>query len=249
MKWLHMIPGIVELQLGQSSGQAQAVGGPSDAVMFRDYLADLDRGDDAVGFTETHRRMHVLKRACDEQGYQLHTDPSSDVALAVRDEHKIVAAGLEPGNAASPGHTARPVLWVTFEPKGTYELVTVHEAHWLTRKRAQPGDRIELTQAMAETVATHAHGRRLGFWMGDTNTLDTDSDRDPMAARGLVSCWDELGRYPDTHPGGPDAPIDVVGKWDLDGRARCVRAHTWHQLHTDHLSVSAWYRIRGVKAR
>lgn len=243
------------LQLEQASSDFRL----TDAQAFSDYLADLDHEADVVGFTEVHTRHRLLHAACDEQGYQLHMPPSGkgDVALAVRNVHRIVAAGAvpsipgaRPSVAHGVGHTARPILWVTFQPHGTTENVTVHEAHWVTKRADTGGQQLQLTQDMAAVVASHSGGARLGFWMGDTNSPDrpravTAVDRALMKGD-LTSCWDELGRYPNTHGGNT---LDVVGSYDPDRRVTCLRARRWHKLDSDHIAVSAWYQIRRPQLR
>jgi hypothetical protein len=62
----------------------------------------------------------------------------------------------------------------------------------------------------------------------------------------LTSCWDELGRYPDT---AGRLTLDVVGSFDPDSRVSCLRARRWHKLASDHVAVSAWYQVRHAKAR
>lgn len=90
----------------------------------------------------------------------------------------------------------------------------------------------------------HGQGRRLAFWAGDTNNPDrpsATSEVDRALRKGdLTSCWDELGRYPDTHG---RTTLDVVGSYDPDRRATCLRARVWPDLHSDHAPLTAWYSV------
>lgn len=237
------------LQLEQASSDTFM----SAAAAFADFTADLSHGAAAVGFTEVHKPDHrqALARACGDADYRLVGPASGEVALAVSKAHRLVDTGVVPSLPAAPttprhgvGHTARPILWATFIPAGTTEHVTVHVAHWVTRRADTGGQQLELTQDMAQAVRDHARGARLGFWLGDTNNPDrphdvTDVDR-ALRKGELTSCWDELGRYPATHGA---STLDVVGSYDPDGRVTCLRARRWHQLHSDHIAVSAWYAI------
>lgn len=237
------------LQLGQASGRFSL----SPGQAFHDYLADLSHGDDAVGFTEVPQHRDELRAACREQGYLpvFAAKGHGDTAIALREPHRILAHGLQDslrGEKGKGGHTPRPIQWLAFKPASTVETVTLHVAHWLTRKSDDGGQRTQLTDDMAASVKGHSVGARLGFWMGDTNNPDQAeqvSAVDRHLDRGeLTSCWDELGRYPDTHG---HNTIDVVGSYDPDKRVHCLRARTWHRLASDHIALSAWYHIDRVR--
>lgn len=223
-----------------------------DAQAREDFREALTRGADAVGFTEINKRAHLLREACDAKGYVLVA--AGDVGLAVRSIHRLTDHGVitsvpgQPGPASEGGHTERPILWASFIPFGTGELVTAHVAHWVTHAADTGHQQLAMTRDMADAVAEHSKGHRLGFWLGDTNNPDRatiNTDVDKALRRGdLTSCWDELGRYPDTHGA---STLDVVGSYDPDRRATCVRARVWPSAHSDHLAVSAWYSVSGVR--
>lgn len=242
----------VTLQLEQASSAFTL----TNAHALGDFLQDLDHSADVVSFTEVAEHHQQLADACDRKGYRLVLPTEGDCAVAVRSLHTVTNSGTVPsvpgrrGPASEGGHGPRPVLWATFVPFGTREHVTVHSAHWVTRKADVGHQQLQLTEDLADAVRDHSRGPRLGFWLGDTNNPDrgfdiTEVDR-ALRKGELTSCWDELGRYPDTHEG---QTIDVVGSYDPDTRVSCLRARRWHKLNSDHLAVSAWYTIQRVRAR
>lgn len=235
--------------------QASSAHSLTDAQALEDIAFDLGREADCVTFTEVQHRHDMLRQACHLKGYQLVLPAHGDVAVAVRSIHRVTDHGELASIPAvghgegKPAHTARPILWVRFVLFGTREQVTVSTAHWVT-KRADVGHQQQLlSTAMAAAVRASASGSRLGFWTGDTNDNDGPRTVSPSAkalAKGeLTSCWDELGRYPDSHG---NALLDIIGSYDPDRRVSCIRARVWPQLHSDHRPVSAWYRISPVKA-
>lgn len=237
-------PATLHLQLAASAFTLR------DDQAAADFRSALGRRADVVGFTEVHERADVLGDECRRAGYDLMRAKDGDVALAVKRVHQVSDAGqvksipAAGGPASQGGHSARPVLWVTFTPLGTREEVSVEIAHWPTKAADTGGQQVKLTDDMAEVVASHSRRSDLGFWMGDVNNPDrprdvTGVDR-AMAKGDLTSCWDELGRWPDTHG---HSTLDVVGSYDPDRRVHCLRARRWPSGHSDHRAVSAWYLI------
>lgn len=228
----------------------------TDRQAASDISFALGRTPDVACFTEVQERHAQLKVACRAMGYQLVLPSRGDVAIAVRSIHTVTDHSEVAGTPAvghgtgHPAHTARPILSATMLPWGTSERVTVSTAHWVTKRADTGHQQLELAQDMATTVALSAAGHRLGFWAGDTNNNDRPHDItavDRALAKGeLTSCWDELGRWPATHGA---ATLDVIGSYDPDRRVTCLRARVWPQLESDHRPVSAWYRIRPVRAQ
>lgn len=217
-----------------------------------DFMSVLSHAPDAVGFTEATRFHDELWHACRRTGHQLVLPTHGDTAIAVWEGHEITGHGYETVNPASahPLHTERGVQWVTFDAAHSHERITACAAHWLTQRADTPNQkqRLAMTEAMGDVVARAAKGHRLGFWMGDTNNPDRSSavslvDK-ALRKADLTSCWDELGRYPDTHG---DHTLDVVGSYDPDRRATCLRARRWPQLHSDHRPISAVYHLSPVR--
>jgi len=233
------------LELGQASQRFTVDKGQA----LLDFHFLLSKGPDVVGFTEALQFYAQLRRACAERDYQLLLPPAGDTAIAVHPSHHVQAHRFEKVNDPGPHHGARGVHLVEFTtPDG--ERVTFAEAHWLTRRSDDGHQRLAMTKAMADVMTEAARGSRLGFWAGDTNNPDrpsATSEVDLALRKGnLTSCWDELGRYPDTHG---DSTLDVVGSYDPDRRVSCLRARVWPQLHSDHRPLSAWYSIRPMQGR
>jgi hypothetical protein len=236
------------LQLGQSSLKE----GHPLADVYADALANLSHGDDARGFTEAARYHSVLRRACKDKGYQLVLPPGGDTAVALRLEHELVGSHWRSVLPSShkPLHGPRGIQVVEFIPQGTSERVTFCELHNV-RAVVSGHQQLAMLQELGDVIAAAAAGSRLGFWAGDMNH---DDRRKPYSTydtalrrQDLTSCWDELGRWPATHfPQG--TTLDWVGSFDPDRRVRCLRARTWHQLHSDHSALSAFYAISPVRA-
>jgi hypothetical protein len=236
------------LQLGQSSLKE----GHALADIYADTLANLSHGDDVRGFTEAARYRSVLRRACKDRGYQLVLPPEGDTAIALRGDHELLANGWQPVVASShkPLHGPRGIHVATFRPAGTRERISVCELHNV-RAVVSGAQQLAMVRELGEAVAAAGRGSRLAFYMGDMNHDDRRKDYSPydrhLRKLDLTSCWDELGRWPATHEHG--TTIDVVGSYDPDNRVTCLRARTWHQLHSDHSALSAFYRIAPVRHR
>lgn len=207
----------------------------------------LARGLDAVAFTEAPVFHLLLASMAKSHGYTLLLPREGDTAVMVRADHHIVRGDYRPVVAAArhPTHGPRGIQVAELVHAGSGDHITVCAAHWLTHRADQGGQRLRMTAAMASEVAAAARGSRLAFWLGDTNTQDTDHNTDPVSqaldAGRLTSCWDELGRYPATHG---DHTIDVVGSYDLDGRVACTRATSWDTSGSDHRPIAAWYLVQ-----
>lgn len=216
---------------------------------LHDFHQLLSRAPDVIGFTEAVQFHDQLEDACRERDYQLRLPPMGDTAIAVHPAHHVTGHRFEKVNDGAPNHGPRGVQLVEFEtPAG--DRITVAEAHWLTRRSDTGGQRLAMTEAMGQVIEEAARGSRLGFWMGDTNNPDRPTavsqvDR-ALRMADLTSCWDELGRYPDTHG---NTTLDVVGSYDPDRRVSCLRARVFPQLHSDHRPLSAWYSIRPLGDR
>lgn len=219
----------------------------------------LSRESDFVGFTEAppggNVRPVLLEVALDF-GYRLHRGPG-DTCIAVQRDWKVVDSGSElvverkPGPARLGGHGPRFIDFVTAERDG--EIVSVHEAHWLTgytRSNERKAQHVEMTQAMIRNVRAHAPGRALSFFMGDININERlDQGKDPLRPHaqftkaGLQTIWDELQTYtPGTH--GTGNPIDIIGKTVLDARVTGRKVKVWPKGHSDHRAMSAFYEVR-----
>lgn len=201
-----------------------------------------------VGFTELDATLRrLVADRCAETGYLLHR--ASTVGLALHPKltplelgHVDVLDGLR---AARGGHSPRPILYATCRtPKGN--VISVHEAHWVTdapteRREAK---RRALSQAMADQVRLHSKGRRISFWMGDTNEDEGRPEHEvqrPLTRGGLVSIYDALGTHPTTH--GRTDTIDVVGHFDRDGRVVPRRVTVGDRRHSDHRQVDGRYTL------
>lgn len=228
----------MRLHIQQASLQAEAP--VPERVAGLDTI--LARGADVVGFTEATAIHPELATACRRHNYRPIFPTRGDVAMAVRRPHRV----MHSGTIAVTEHGPRVLLTAVVAMDG--ELVSFTEAHWITR-RTDPHDkrRMLLTGKLGTTVAASARGSRLGFWLGDTNDDDTAADASPiqaeLAAHRLTSVWDELGRYPVTHPPSGKT-MDVIGSYDPDRRVSALRARTYPRLHSDHLQLSAWYSVQ-----
>jgi hypothetical protein len=233
----------LQLQLGQAS---QRYSVPGDLAL-EDFLKLLGHGWDAVGFTEATRFHGELHEACRGRNYWLFLPPEGDTAIAVHRDHQVLDHGYVHVNDAShrPLHSPRGVQVLTFMPDSSSELVTFAEAHWLTERSDNGHQRLAMTQAMASVMREAGRGSRLAFWAGDTNNPDrpsATSDVDLALRRGeLTSCWDELGRYPDTHG---SHTLDLVGSFDPDRRVSCTGARVYARLHSDHRPLRVTYAVR-----
>lgn len=233
----------LQLRLAQASQRFSVE--PADALA--DFRRILSKGMDAVGFTEASNFHPQLLRAAKEKHYHLVLPPDGDTAIAVHGDHEVTGHDFHavvPGVAGS--HRLRGIQAVAFTPRDTQERVTFAEAHWLTHRSDDGGQRLAITREMADVMREAAGGSRLGFWAGDTNNPDRPSATSPvdLALRKgeLTSCWDELGRYPATF--GEHHTLDVVGSYDPDGRVSCTGARVWANLHSDHRPLSATYHVR-----
>lgn len=203
---------------------------------------------DAIGFTELGGSDVLVKQQAAVAGYRVLT--MSSIGIAVHRQLEVLEVsrtevlegqgGLKHGNYAPRG-----VLAVTVRTLGG-NIVTVHEQHWITdaptARRA--GKRREQSLAMVEQVEMHSRGGRVSFWMGDDNEDEGRREAEvqkPLTRAGLISIWDDLNWYPDTH--GPKT-IDVIGRYRKDRRVKARRAHVYPRRFSDHKLVEAVYSIK-----
>lgn len=204
---------------------------------------------DAVGFTELKgNALQAVQERCKEKDWLLVRKGTVGVALSPRNtllERNVVdvlSGFRSPSGKGS--YAARQIVEVTFRTPGGL-IVTVHEAHWITDA---PSDRREdkrrdQSERMAERVVLHSKGRRLSFWMGDTNEDEAKREGEvqrPLTRAGLVSIYDDLDRYPNTHG---RKTIDVIGRCKEDRRVKAKNLRVGGKRHSDHRRVDAVYEV------
>lgn len=231
------------------------------------HTADIEklfaRGADWITGTEagagSGNMTAELERVALATGYRFHRHDSTWIAVR-RDLGKLVSKGFVPVLKGSheikdvSGHYGpRGIPWIKIDIPGT-GIVTLGVSHYLTKGRTRsqtpPGpnnhfDLNEKYQAAVEKWATeHGAGTALVFWGADTNQIDRITD----VAPGLVTCWDELKKWPNTGHGN----IDVIARGAGDTRSKFVRARVLDDsalfMNTDHFVLEAWVDIVNLPA-
>lgn len=211
----------------------------------------------AIGGSEDNQNLPNLKREAHLHGFRFHHSTRQDTWQAV---HKgfgfsrarfieVVPAVHRP--AAQGGHGARGLFLVTIKPVdksyGPAILVaTTHFVLWADRDGPHGNQMID--RKAGQVFHTQARGKHLGFMMGDLNTDDQHSNGFNIAP--LHTCWDDLGKYPPTHPdpNGNGPTLDVVARYDLDRRVSLANAQAVPELHlhSDHTTITAAYDVRAL---
>lgn len=141
-------------------------------------------------------------------------------------------------------HPQMGVLRATFKD---LELgwITLLGSHYQTtrQEKANPGGNKLLTEEITRQAIKYGAATRKVFYFGDQNS--DDKVVDTFKGGPLTSCWDELGKYPDTHD---TRTIDVIATHDKDTRVKClsarVLADTQFPLFSDHNLIEAEYEVR-----
>lgn len=220
-----------------------------------DYDAVLSRGYEWVTGTEALQQdaKSALREAAKKHGYRVWIPAGQDSWIAV--SRKIIkgkwstfySGHIIPGKAGR--NAAKGVVTVTFKH---VELgwITVGASHYMTKGRVKDKRPLfrtytalnrKLARAISKRLHKQAKGGRKSFYGGDQNMVD--SYEDTFFGGPIVSCWDELNKYPNTGHGN----IDVIARAKRDGKVRCVGAKAFTDkqvfLHTDHYLIEATYEV------
>jgi hypothetical protein len=218
-----------------------------DDQRVHDLHDTFQRGGLGIHFTEASGDdiRHAIKACCRLYGYEF-VSGEGDSCFAVRDDAEVVEHGATVAvDAKRPQHGERAISWVHLTYRD--EDIWMHGGHWLTGYRKNDY-RLRMHKQMTATLVSemneHGRGRDVAFGLGDTNVDDrTDNDAydDLLAEGGVVSVWDFLRNYPDTHD---KRTIDVIFFRDLDARVRLVRARRYDgRRYKDHPDVGAVFEI------
>lgn len=209
---------------------------------------------DVICFTETVRGNRVfdpVRRQAKKNGWPFQRDIRGDVRLAANPKNEVLESNyvhvLDPqGGLRKGNYSARGIAELTLRTK-LKNIATVHGAHWITEggraNDVRAARRRLQSEMMVERVQLHGKGRRLSFWMGDTNEDEGRREGEvqrPLTLGGLTSIYDDLGKYPNTHG---NSTIDVIGAYKRDGRVHPVGVRTFGNRGSDHLMVMGVYEI------
>lgn len=164
---------------------------------------------------------------------------------------------LDP-RAERPGaYSARGVAGSKVQTKAG-NIVTVLTEHLNTAFKVdnKPGPESQREVRIMDQVDTiirlaieGGHKQEVVFVTGDVNLGDQrgpGQDPDDVYSKfyraGLVTCWDDAGKYPDTHGKG-GKPIDLIARYYNDTRVQFVKAEVGPLRHSDHQKITAEYSI------
>lgn len=203
-----------------------------------------------VGADDDWQALRVVAR---KNGYRVKRYKSNWIAVqkrlikpgSLRWGHETV---IPKEQVAGAGHDTN-MLWATFTHTAPgVGRVSVVASHYPTKGVPGGGSTgvnvrwtKKIAQAIAGKMAELGKGKALAFYGGDQNIADRLHDT--FFGAPVTTCWDALGKYPNTGHGN----IDVIASLKADKRVSCVSARTYNDkqlfLYGDHFLVEAAYRI------
>lgn len=209
--------------------------------------------------TKDKASAFFLRKYAPKHGYYFFMQPENDSWILIKMDvvdwinnikdqfyRRIIPASRDHGN--------RGVLSKTFK-NNRIGTVTVSAGHYLTRgnpyakiparRERVPGNR-KLAGRIGRRLMFMARGKRLSFFGADTNIAGSPSVTDQTLIPGMITCWEEVGRWPGTGYGN----IDIIARAKKDKRVKCVSARVYRDkalfLHTDHFLVEAEYEVVNI---
>lgn len=202
-------------------------------------------GSNVVTWTEAgdNNDLYALVQEVGEKyGYDVWAHPNGDGVAVHRKFGKILEKGYDPGAPAIKGNP-RGIAWVTVQVGK--ETMTFGSVHYFALSRVKnyrrwrAGNK-KIAAAAGSFVERAGEGRKLVFLNGDFNMDDRKVD--VFFGGPLLTCWDELDKYPGTHG---KRTIDAVASFVKDVRVECISAKTIIiDDFLDHKTVLAKYRIK-----
>jgi len=214
-----------------------------------DWVTGTEAGDDAD--------YRIVRQAARKHGYKIHRMRGNWVAV-----HKsLVKFGTyrrgravveEKEDFIGKGHD-RSLVWATFVhvTPGVGKL-SVIGSHYPTKGRPDAKNPIgrrnlsttrKMGREISKLMLELGDGAALAFYGGDQNMVDKNNDT--FAAGPVISCWDELEKWPLTAPFGN---YDLIARLVKDRRVKCLRARAYNDkdmfFHTDHFLIEAKYEIK-----
>jgi hypothetical protein len=179
-------------------------------------------------------------------GFAINAHQTGEWTAVNRKLATVVVKGFAgPFIPGTPTHTPRGIAWSTARLKaGDVGDITVGVSHFLTDKTEDRTGQSNtpLLEGIAAWGQRMGKGRALVLFNADVNA--DDKPNDVFGGKPFTTCWDELGKWPDTHG---RRTIDVSASYDRDGRvaAKSARVLTDSDIHlfTDHFMIEAVYAV------
>lgn len=251
---------LVQLLLAQCSQKFTL----SQKARAADLRLALTHAPHFIGFTELgdNDDLATTRRVLEAEGYRFYGDITWSCGVGVREDVVHVDAGYRAvhGPAArvqgKGGYRARGIIWARGMVDGREDLDTwfgeFHSVTWAGGTPDRVANRAAMARAVAEELTANGLGPRLAFAAGDTNEADEEGAYRPQAKTlheaGLVTCWDELGKYPSTSDGGRRA-IDWLIRRQGDTRTRFTGVKVVNQPHVDHHLILGTVEVRPLKPK
>lgn len=240
-------PSAKEVQIHFVHGSLQATDTPAQIKASIEPL--LKRGAHFVSFTEvTGAPVQILKDLCKTHGYHVYIGKYQEAVAVKFSSAKSIQEGQGPVlvKGIAKRWPNRAFVWQTVE-HAVLKRMTLMAAH-----------------ALPKDYNAQEHGLNTGYWTriagwlvnktkyglvwmaADTNVDDaTDhkslkSSTNPLKAKNIISCWDELGAWPDTHD---NRTIDVIYRVK-NPRVRLITARRLAKSSSDHIAIEAIYAVK-----
>lgn len=199
-----------------------------------------------------------LAREAQAHGYRFHRRHGTWLAVdrklgaeVTRGYVKVIGSHAEENDPNPGNYDPRGIVWLKVK---SLELgvITFGVSHFLTKGRrpedTKPGPanhyrlNNKLAAAVGKWAARHGRGKALAVWGADTNRLDSAVDVFAGLAP-MTTAWDDLDKHPNTGHGN----IDVIARYDHDGRLSFTKARSLpdsaYPLATDHYLTEAQVKI------
>lgn len=195
------------------------------------------RGAHVIGLTESRMGlapMQEARRVAEGYGYTWFnsvSDGSRQVALLLKNWLEVLGqSDVVVGGDHRVGVTFR------FHKS----VVTVYQMHW-TKANHENG--LSQTHSLIEAMTASSAGKRLSFYMGDSNPTDPQRMMGSQPGQllkqsGMPTVWQELNQFP-AHLG-----VNMIGRNLADTRVKAVSADLYPPLGSDHYPALARYAIK-----